>query len=132
MGLRVLVAEDEALVALSLADLLQADGHEVVLAHDGADALVKAMATAAEGRPPDAVVTELRMPRLSGEELIRALRAEWPDLPVVVVAGSAPQGSEAELLRLCGGGRTLVLLRKPLAYALLAEALLDTVVPAFT
>ena len=39
MGVRVLVAEDEALIALSLADLLEAEGYEVALAPDGADAL---------------------------------------------------------------------------------------------
>ena len=46
MGMRVLVAEDEALIALSLADLLEAEGHEVVLAPDGAEALEAARGSA--------------------------------------------------------------------------------------
>jgi CheY-like chemotaxis protein len=49
MGLRVLVAEDEALVALSLADFLEGECYEVVLAHNGADVVVEAAAMAAEG-----------------------------------------------------------------------------------
>ena len=39
-----------------------------------------------------ALVTDLNMPRLGGEDLIRAVRAERPGLPVVVVTGSAPFG----------------------------------------
>jgi CheY-like chemotaxis protein len=91
MGVRVLVAEDEALIALSLADLLEAEGHEVVLAPDGADALDAALRL---GDALDVLVTDLNMPRLGGEDLIRELRAERPGLPVVVVTGSAPGGGD--------------------------------------
>ncbi len=68
MGLRVLVAEDEALIALSLADLLEAEGHEVVVAPDGADALAAAWRL---GGALDVLVTDLNMPRMGGEDLIR-------------------------------------------------------------
>ena len=73
MGVQVLVAEDEALIALSLADLLEAEGHEVVLAPDGADALDAARRL---GDALGVLVTDLNMPRMGGEDLIRALRAE--------------------------------------------------------
>src|ERR671933_813551 len=69
MGVQVLVAEDEALIALSLADLLEAEGHEVVVAPDGADALEAARRL---GDALDVLVTDLRMPRMGGEDLIRA------------------------------------------------------------
>src|ERR687894_66222 len=64
MGVRVLVAEDEALIALSLADLLEAEGHEVVLAPDGADALDAARRL---GDALGVLVTDLNMPRMGGE-----------------------------------------------------------------
>src|SRR5919107_4614211 len=120
MGMRVLVAEDEALIALSLADLLEAEGHEVVLAPNGADALDAARRL---GDALDVLVTDLNMPRLGGEDLIRALRAERPGLPVVVVTGSAPLGGLEELRRGAGGDGLLLLLLKPPDHAELAAAL---------
>jgi CheY-like chemotaxis protein len=100
MGLRVLLAEDEALVALALADCLEAMGHDVTVAGDGAAAL--ALARRPPGSTPfDLLVTDLNMPRLGGEGLIRALRTERPGLPVVVVTGSAPPGGAGR--RRCAG-----------------------------
>ena len=86
-ALRVLLAEDEALVALALADCLEAEGHEVAVAGDGAAAL--AMARGLD--PLDLLVTDLRMPRLGGEGLIRALWAERPGLPVLVSPARRPR-----------------------------------------
>lgn len=120
MGTRVLVAEDEALIALSLADLLEAEGYEVALAFDGADALDAAR------RMGDALcvlVTDLNMPRMGGEDLVRALRAERPGLPVVVVTGSPPLGGAEALRRHAGGDGLLLLLLKPVDGGELAAAL---------
>ena len=120
MAVQVLIAEDEALVALSLADLLEGEGYDVVLAPDGADALEAARRL---GDALGALVTDLNMPRMGGEDLIRALRAERPDLPVVVVTGSAPLGGLEELRRCAGGDGLLLLLLKPADCGELAEAL---------
>lgn len=120
MGTRVLLAEDEALIALSLADLLEAEGHEVAVAPDGADALDAARRL---GDALGVLVTDLNMPRVGGEELIRALRAERPRLPVVVVTGSAPFGGVEALRRGAGGDGPLLLLHKPPCHAELAAAL---------
>lgn len=120
MGKRVLLAEDEALIALSLADLLEAEGHEVALAADGAEALAAARGL---GDALGVLVTDLNMPRMGGEDLIRALRADRPGLPVVVVTGSAPFGGVEELRRHAGGDGLLLLLLKPPDYQELAAAL---------
>jgi CheY-like chemotaxis protein len=125
MGARVLVAEDEALIALSLADLLEAEGYDVVLAPDGADALDAARRL---GDALGVLVTDLNMPRMGGEDLIRALRAERPGLPVVVVTGSAPFGGVEELRRCAGGDGMLQLLLKPADCGELAAALRRAVV----
>ena len=128
MALRVLLAEDEALVAMALADCLEAEGHEVAaVAGDGADALDAARGL---GRL-DLLVTDLRMPRLGGEGLIRALWAERPGLPVLVVTGSAPPGGAEALRREAGDRGPLALLHKPLDYASLTEALHRLAEPAF-
>src|ERR671916_1867942 len=120
MVVRVLVAEDEALIALSLADLLEAEGYEVALAPDGADALDAARRM---GDALAVLVTDLNMPRMGGEDLIRAVRAGRPGLPVVVVTGSAPFGGEEELRRHAGGDGPLQLLHKPADCGELAAAL---------
>ncbi len=83
--LRVLVAEDERLAALIVEDALVDQGHEVVLARDGQEAL-----DIAEGFDCDVLVTDLAMPRLTGWELIPRMRARRADLPVVVVTGYLP------------------------------------------
>lgn len=119
MALRVLIAEDEALVAMSLHDLLDADGHEVELAYDGAAALIAARRL---GAALDVLVTDLNMPHLSGEALIHDLRTERPGLPVVVVTGSPPPGGAAELRAGSGGHGPLVLLHKPVDYRALLRA----------
>ena len=120
MGTRVLVAEDEALIALSLADLLEAEGYEVALAFDGADALEAARRL---GDALGVLVTDLNMPRMGGEDLIRAVRAERPGLPVVVVTGSPPLGGAEALRRHAGGDGLLLLLLKPVESGELAAAL---------
>ena len=127
MRLRVLLAEDEALVAMALADCLEAEGHEVTVARDGAEALTMARGL---GRL-DLLVTDLRMPRLGGEGLIRALWAERPGLPVLVVTGSAPPGAAEALRREVGDGGPLALLHKPVEYDTLAAALHRVAEPAF-
>ena len=120
MGMRVLVAEDEALIALLHADLLEAEGHEVDLAADGVEALEAARSLGAD---LGALVTDLNMPRMGGEALIHALRADRPGLPVVVVTGSAPFGGAEELRRRAGGHGPLQLLLKPADCGELAAAL---------
>ncbi|MGG5818237.1 response regulator [Falsiroseomonas sp. HW251] len=88
---RILVAEDESLAAMAIEEELQFAGFDVVLAPDGQAALDEA-----RRRMPDLLLTDLRMPRLDGLGLIRALRARAPLLPVVVMTGYAPaSGSEA-------------------------------------
>jgi CheY-like chemotaxis protein len=118
--LRVLIAEDEAMIAMSLADLLEGDGYEVVLASDGAEALHTARRM---GATLDALVTDLNMPRMGGEDLIHALRDDRPGLPIVVVTGSPPRGGAEELLREGGGYGHLALVCKPVNYAELLDSL---------
>lgn len=116
----VLLAEDEALIAFSFADLLEAEGHAVAVALDGAAALAAARRM---GASLGALVTDLRMPGLRGEDLIRAVRADRPGLPIVVVTGSPPPGGEAALRRLAGGHGPLLLLPKPVCGTRVAAAL---------
>lgn len=78
---RILIADDEALIALSVAMLLQDEGHDVAIAADGRTALAMARDV-----PPDLLITDYMMPVMDGVELIAALRMEedFRLLPVIM------------------------------------------------
>jgi signal transduction histidine kinase/CheY-like chemotaxis protein len=71
------------MVLEALADTLTEDGHAVMRAASGRDAL----ALLDGGERVDLVITDLGMPGMTGWELARALRTRWPDLPVGLISG---------------------------------------------
>ncbi len=77
---RVLVVDDDALQRKNLQLRLRAMGYEVELAGDGGEA-----ARLAAASRPDAVLTDVVMPELSGMELLRVLKRENPSLPVILM-----------------------------------------------
>jgi DNA-binding NtrC family response regulator len=76
---RILIADDEPKLAALVAESLELDGHAVVRAGGGKEALAR---LAAEGA--DVVVTDLKMPEVDGLAVLRAARA-LPDPPEVVL-----------------------------------------------
>jgi two-component system response regulator DesR len=87
--IRVLIAEDQAMVAGALAALLgnQPDIDVVATAHDGREAL-----TAVRTLKPDVLLTDIEMPGLSGLELAAAVRLEAVPPRVVILTTFARQG----------------------------------------
>jgi two-component system response regulator MprA len=77
---RVLVVEDDEAIADVLRRSLRAEGHEVESAGDGAQALLTA-----EHFSPDLVVLDLGLPRLDGIEVLKRLRADDSDVPVLIL-----------------------------------------------
>ncbi len=92
---RVLVVEDNPEMSRFISEMLSAE-FEVAAAPDGEAGLAAALA-----RPPDAVVTDLMMPRMSGDELIRAIRRhpELDGIPVLVITARADDALRIQLLR---------------------------------
>jgi DNA-binding NtrC family response regulator len=80
MKARILIADDEEKMRRVLEIMLSQDGYRIAAAQDGLEAL-----TAFEKHPCDLVITDLKMPRLDGLELIRKLRKVSPDVPVIVI-----------------------------------------------
>ena len=116
IGPRILVAEDEPLAALVIEDALTESGYQVELAGDGEAALALS-----ERGGFDVVVTDLAMPRMTGWELIAALRARQPDLPIVVMTGYLPPGGRDALF--ADGCTPAALLLKPFGISDLLAAL---------
>lgn len=78
---RVLLVEDEAAVALLIGISLEDEGYEVVVRPNGRKGL-EAMREAKF----DVVVTDFMMPLLDGMEMIRAMRADGVDVPIVLTS----------------------------------------------
>jgi CheY-like chemotaxis protein len=85
----VLVVDDEPGVRLFLADLIEGEGHSVTAATDGRTAL----RLIEDGLRPHLVITDLRMPHLSGIELAAAIRGRYRDDGPAVALMSADHRS---------------------------------------
>jgi chemosensory pili system protein ChpA (sensor histidine kinase/response regulator) len=81
----VLVVDDDAGVRSLYLDSLEQSGHTVAIAADGAEALARLR----EGSHPCVVLTDLRMPRMDGFELSRAVAhdPQLASIPIVVLTG---------------------------------------------
>jgi signal transduction histidine kinase len=80
MGIRILVADDDPDIVLSLSERLRWLGHDVIAAGDG-QAAVMAM----ESHAIDLAFLDVGMPRLGGIEALKRIRQRWPNLPVVIL-----------------------------------------------
>jgi CheY-like chemotaxis protein len=92
---RVLVADDDEIFLEILANTIQSAGAEVVLAHDGLDALEQL--SAAEF---DILVTDLNMPRMDGLTLLRHVRDLYPNVISILITGFGSLESAIEAFRL--------------------------------
>ncbi|HXH83165.1 MAG TPA: GAF domain-containing protein, partial [Candidatus Tectomicrobia bacterium] len=90
-ALRCLVVDDEPEVGGTLADILAAAGHEVVLVDGGASAIARFRAETF-----DLVITDLAMPGVSGWQVAQACKERAPGVPVFLVTGLGVELSEAE------------------------------------
>jgi two-component system cell cycle sensor histidine kinase/response regulator CckA len=108
----ILLAEDEAEVRLAIEQALAMLGYRVVAVENGQQALDHLQA----GTPVDLLLTDLTMPVMSGEELIRTARSVFPDLRIVVLTGYAA-GRTAMLSEL----GVVVAAQKPLSLVSLAD-----------
>ena len=91
----ILVADDEEGIRSFLCDALELDGHQVVPVPNGAEALQEA-----SRRAFDLLVTDLKMPVLDGMELVRRLRADQPEVEIIVVTAHGSVDSAVEAMKL--------------------------------
>ena len=91
--MRVLVIEDERLLAAGLRAGLEAEGFAVELAFDGVDGLEVARRSAY-----DAIVLDVLLPRLDGLRVCALLRQEGVWSPILVLTALAAEGDEVEAL----------------------------------
>jgi DNA-binding NtrC family response regulator len=90
----ILVVDDEPVQALLASEILSPEGHEVEIAHSGAEALEKLAS-----RPFDLVVADLMMPEMDGFELMRQVGESWPDMPVIFLTGNDDVTSAVQAIK---------------------------------
>lgn len=92
--MRILMIEDDAVFARTLARALSNRGHEADRATDGTGALA-----AAEARPPDAVILDLGLGGESGLALIEPLLSRAPQTRILVLTGYASIGTTVAAIK---------------------------------
>ena len=123
--LTILVVDDDALVLMNTAAMLDDLGHEVLEASSGQQAL----RVLRRGKPVDLVLTDQVMPGMTGLDLLAEIAAEWPGVPVVLASGYAelPAGTDPDLPRLAKPFQQEALARAVAQHARPAED--GTVIP---
>jgi DNA-binding response OmpR family regulator len=91
MTKKVLIADDERNIVTALEFLLQRSGYEVMVAHNGDEALQRV-----ESFAPDLVLLDVMMPRISGYEVCRRMRErpDWKHIKIIILSA---KGREAEV-----------------------------------
>ena len=79
---KVLVVDDEAILRNALGEIIKTWGHEVVLAEDVGDALMK-LAEAGT----DFMLSDVFLPDVSGIDLMKKVKEDYPEIPVVILTG---------------------------------------------
>jgi DNA-binding response OmpR family regulator len=92
---RILVVEDDPAVQKALKRLFETEGFTVEVRSDGRSALESVQSSA-----PSAIVLDLRLPKLSGRDLCKEVKAQTPTLPIVVLSAASDVSDKVLLLEL--------------------------------
>ncbi|WPB76311.1 response regulator [Archangium violaceum] len=114
---RILIVEDEEVLTDSLRDILEGEGHQVLTAHNGLDAL----GTIGRERL-DLVLLDLMLPLVDGLEVLETLRRDAPATPVLVVTSCGREALKGQPVQ--------GFLRKPFSLEALLRALKAVLHPA--
>lgn len=112
----ILIVDDDPTIQLIAGELLRSEGHAVVNAGDGVEALKALVAI-----PADLVVLDMLMPNMDGLETIIEMRKSHPGVKILAISSGGPMGP-TDLLRtakLFGADDTLV---KPLSFSTFGAA----------
>ena len=107
----IVIVDDDPTIQLIAGELLKAEGHAIVHAGDGVEAL-KVLATV----PADLVVLDMLMPNMDGLETIMEMRRSHPEAKILAISSGGPMGPHDLLrtARLFGADETLA---KPLTFS---------------
>ncbi|AGT27705.1 sigma-54-dependent transcriptional regulator [Borrelia miyamotoi] len=91
---KLLVADDEKNIREGIATYLEEEGYFVFTASDGEEAL-----ETIENEKIDAIISDLRMPQISGEELLRIVKDKNPNIPFIILTAHGTVDSAVDAMR---------------------------------
>jgi len=92
---KILIVDDEAGVLFMIQKMFHADGYEVVMARNGEEAV-----ESVRNDMVDLVITDLRMPRMDGMQLLREVKRFAPSMPVIMLTAYASDKTAIEAKKL--------------------------------
>ena len=95
MSARILVVDDEEIVIRSCLRILEGNGYEIDVAHDGHDALRKV-----ESNTYDVMILDIMMPNLGGMEVLRRVKETHPDIDVIMITGLSQIDTAVQAMKL--------------------------------
>ncbi|HDL03839.1 MAG TPA: response regulator [candidate division Zixibacteria bacterium] len=116
MAKKILIVDDNPNMSSLLVEMLEVFNYDALRATDGHDALEKA------GQNEIAmVITDMRMPKMSGLELLQAIKEKRPSLPVVMISGYSIDEVDSDIVESKADG----FLNKPFMMADIEKLLSD-------
>ena len=91
---KILVIDDERSIRNSMKDILQYEGHEVVLSENGMEGLVSV-----KSEKPDIVFCDIKMPKMEGIEVLERIKEFSADTPVIMISGHGTIDTAIEAIR---------------------------------
>ena len=95
MSARILVVDDEEIVIRSCLRVLEGNGYEIDVAHDGHEALGKV-----ESNTYDVMILDIMMPNLGGMEVLRRVKETHPDIDVIMITGLSQIETAVQAMKL--------------------------------
>lgn len=118
MNGRILIVDDNPNMSSLLSEMLEVFDYESIRAGDGIEAIEKV-----EQNDFRLVITDMRMPKMSGLDLLRLIKVKRPELPVVVISGYALDEEGNSILSSMADG----FLNKPFKMSDIEQLLKDVV-----
>ena len=87
--LRILCIDDDRRIAAMLRELLASQNHLVEIADGGEQGVIAFRQARAKGKPFQVVITDVGMPNVDGRQIVRTVKAESPETPVIMLTGWA-------------------------------------------
>jgi DNA-binding NarL/FixJ family response regulator len=91
----ILVIDDDPFLCEIVTDFLEEHDYTCRMAHSGVNGL-----RLFEERRPDMVLLDIRMPKMTGLDILKILREEAPDMPVIMISGTSDLADIVQILRL--------------------------------
>jgi two-component system, chemotaxis family, chemotaxis protein CheY len=105
MTRRILVIDDDPVILMTITAILEDYDYDIVTADNGVSGLERFRAVR-----PDLVITDIVMPKMEGLQMIKELRAEWPEARIIATSAGSRVGRHGflDIARQLGAWEVLV------------------------